>query len=61
MPEFKPNIENVFRRASVGIDLFHLEKHTSIQHLLQTYKKDGFAKEYISSKDGLLFSNFLSL
>ena len=31
---------------------FHLEKHTSAQHLLQTLEEDDFAREYIAPEEG---------
>lgn len=37
---------------------FHLEEHTSAQHLLQTLKEDDFAKEHIAPKDGIEKSSF---
>ena len=37
---------------------FHLEEHTSAQHLLQTLKEDDFAKEHIAPEDGIEKSSF---
>ena len=32
---------------------FHLEEHTSGQHLLQVLQEDDFAREVIAPKDGI--------
>jgi hypothetical protein len=37
---------------------FHLEEHTSAQHLLQTLKEDDFASEHIAPEDGIEKSSF---
>ena len=37
---------------------FHLEEHTSGQHLLQVLKEDDFAREMIAPKDGIEKSSF---
>ncbi len=37
---------------------FHLEEHTSAQHLLQVLKEDDFAREFIAPKDGIEKSSF---
>ena len=37
---------------------FHLEEHTSEQHLLQTLKEDDFAREHIAPEDGIEKSSF---
>jgi hypothetical protein len=37
---------------------FHLEEHTSAQHLLQTLKEDDFAREHIAPEDGIEKSSF---
>ena len=37
---------------------FHLEEHTSGQHLLQVLKQDDFAREVIAPKDGIEKSSF---
>ena len=37
---------------------FHLEEHTSAQHLLQVLKEDDFAREVIAPKEGIEKSSF---
>jgi IS4 transposase len=37
---------------------FHLEEHTSAQHLLQVLKEDDFARDHIAPKDGIGKSSF---
>jgi hypothetical protein len=37
---------------------FHLQEHTSAQHLLQVLKEDDFAREHIAPKDGIKKSSF---
>ena len=37
---------------------FHLEEHTSAQHLLQNLKEDDFAREHIAPEDGIEKSSF---
>ena len=37
---------------------FHLEEHTSAQHLLQKLKEDGFAREQIAPENGIEKSSF---
>lgn len=37
---------------------FHLEEHTSAQHLLQTLKEDSFAKKHIAPDGGIEKSSF---
>ncbi|MFZ1985044.1 MAG: IS4 family transposase [Desulfatitalea sp.] len=37
---------------------FHLQEHTSAQHLLQTLKEDHFAREYIAPGKGIEKSSF---
>jgi len=37
---------------------FHLEEHTSAQHLLQVLQEDDFAREVIAPKDGIKKSSF---
>ena len=37
---------------------FHLEEHTSAQHLLQTLKEDDFARESVAPEDGIEKSSF---
>jgi IS4 transposase len=37
---------------------FHLEEHTSAQHLLQTLKEDDFAREHIAPQQGIEKSSF---
>ncbi|MEZ4525855.1 MAG: hypothetical protein R2941_08045 [Desulfobacterales bacterium] len=32
---------------------FHLQEHTSAQHLLQVLEEDDFAREHIAPKDGI--------
>jgi len=37
---------------------FHLEEHTSAQHLLQVLEEDEFARSQIAPKDGIKKSSF---
>lgn len=37
---------------------FHLEEHTSAQHLLQVLATDDFARNYIAPKEGIEKSSF---
>ncbi len=37
---------------------FHLEEHTSAQHLLQVLEEDDFARDVIAPKDGIKKSSF---
>jgi len=37
---------------------FHLEEHTSAQHLLQVLKEDDFARDHIAPEDGIGKSSF---
>ena len=37
---------------------FHLQEHTSAQHLLQTLKEDDFARKYIAPDQGIEKSSF---
>ena len=37
---------------------FHLEEHTSAQHLLQALEEDDFAREVIAPEDGIKKSGF---
>jgi hypothetical protein len=37
---------------------FHLEEHTSAQHLLQVLKEDDFARDFIAPPDGIEKSSF---
>ncbi|MDY6856966.1 MAG: hypothetical protein SWO11_20120 [Thermodesulfobacteriota bacterium] len=37
---------------------FHLEEHTSAQHLLQVLEEDDFARANIAAKEGIIMSSF---
>ena len=37
---------------------FHLQQHTSAQHLLQVLEEDDYAREHIAPKDGIKKSSF---
>lgn len=37
---------------------FHLQEHTSAQHLLQVLEEDDYAQEHIAPKDGITKSSF---
>jgi hypothetical protein len=37
---------------------FHLEEHTSAQHLLQVLEEDDFAREVIAPEEGIKKSSF---
>jgi len=37
---------------------YHLEEHTSAQHLLQVLEEDDYAREHIAPKDGIKKSSF---
>jgi IS4 transposase len=52
--ELKMTFEDQLR----ALVFFHLEEHTSAQHLLQTLKEDDFAREHVAPKDGIGKSSF---
>jgi hypothetical protein len=52
--ELKMTFEDQLR----ALIYFHLEEHTSAQHLLQTLKEDNFAREQIAPEDGIGKSSF---
>lgn len=62
MPEltskgFKP-LKMTFEDHLKALVLFHLQEHTSAQHLLQVLKQDDFARRHIAPKDGIEKSSF---
>ncbi len=50
----KLNFENQLK----ALVYFHLEEHTSAQHLLQVLEEDDFAKEFIAPDGGIKKSSF---
>jgi hypothetical protein len=47
-----------FEEQLRALVFFHLEEHTSAQHLLQPLKEDNFAREHIAPEDGIGKSGF---
>ena len=62
MPELKSRgnrpLKMSFEEHLRALVFFHLEEHTSAQHLLQTLKEDDFAREHIAPDDGIEKSSF---
>ncbi|MBT8340611.1 MAG: IS4 family transposase [Desulfatitalea sp.] len=62
MPELKSRgnrkLKMSFEDQLRALVFFHLEEHTSAQHLLQTLKDDDFAREHIAPEDGIEKSSF---
>jgi len=62
MPELKSRgnrkLKMSFEDQLRALVFFHLEEHTSAQHLLQTLKEDDFAREHIAPEDGIEKSSF---
>ena len=62
MPELKSRgnrpLKMSFEEHLRALVFFHLEEHTSAQHLLQTLKEDDFAREHIAPNDGIEKSSF---
>jgi hypothetical protein len=54
MPELESRgnrpLKMSFEEHLRALVFFHLEEHTSAQHLLQTLKEDNFAREHIAPK-----------
>ncbi len=47
-----------FEEHLQALVFFHLQEHTSAQHLLQTLKEDDFAREHIAPEGGIEKSSF---
>lgn len=62
MPELQSKgnrkLKMSFEEHLRALVFFHLEEHTSAQHLLQTLKEDDFAREHIAPEDGIEKSSF---
>ena len=62
MPELQSKgnrqLKMAFEDHLQALIFFHLEEHTSAQHLLQTLKEDDFAREHIAPEDGIEKSSF---
>lgn len=62
MPELESRgnrpLQMSFEEHLRALVFFHLEEHTSAQHLLQTLKEDDFAKEHIAPEGGIEKSSF---
>ena len=62
MPELQSRgnrkLKMSFEEHLRALVFFHLEEHTSAQHLLQTLKEDDFAREHIAPEDGIEKSSF---
>lgn len=43
---------------SIPSSTYHLEEHSSVQHLLQVLKEDNFARDTIAPKEGIEKSSF---
>ncbi len=51
-------LQMTFEEHLRALVFFHLEEHTSAQHLLQTLKEDNFARENIAPANGIEKSSF---
>ena len=51
-------LKMTFEEQLRALVFFHLEEHTSAQHLLQVLEQDDFASEHIAPKDGIKKSSF---
>ena len=62
MPELESEgnrpLKMSFEEHLRALVFFHLEEHTSAQHLLQTLKEDDFAREHIAPANGIEKSSF---
>jgi hypothetical protein len=62
MPQLKSRgnrpLQMTFEDHLRALVFFHLEEHTSAQHLLQVLQEDDFAREVIAPKDGIKKSSF---
>jgi hypothetical protein len=62
MPELKARgdrpLQMDFEHQLKALILFHLEEHTSAQHLLQVLEQDNFARTEIAPPDGIKKSSF---
>jgi hypothetical protein len=62
MPELQAKgnrkLQMTFEDQLRALVFFHLEEHTSAQHLLQTLKEDDFAREHVAPEDGIGKSSF---
>jgi len=62
MPELQSKgnrkLQMSFEEHLRALVFFHLEEHTSAQHLLQTLKEDDFAREHIAPENGIEKSSF---
>jgi hypothetical protein len=62
MPELKARgdrpLQMEFEHQLKALILFHLEEHTSAQHLLQVLEEDSFARAEIAPPDGIRKSSF---
>lgn len=62
MPELESRgnrpLKMSFEEQLRALVFFHLEEHTSAQHLLQTLKEDTFAREHIAPEGGIEKSSF---
>lgn len=62
MPELKSRgnrpLKMSFEEHLRALVYFHLEEHTSAQHLLQTLKEDDYAREHIAPVNGIEKSSF---
>ncbi|MDY6855945.1 MAG: hypothetical protein SWO11_14810 [Thermodesulfobacteriota bacterium] len=48
----------IFKDELKSLVFFHLEEHTSAQHLLQVLEEDDFARDNIAPKEGIKKSSF---
>jgi hypothetical protein len=62
MPKLQPKgnrpLKMSFEDQLQALVFFHLQEHTSAQHLLQTLKEDDFAREHIAPGQGIEKSSF---
>lgn len=52
------DLQMTFEDQLNSLIYYHLEEHTSAQHLLQVLKEDDFARNHIAPKDGIEKSSF---
>ena len=51
-------LKMTFEDQLKALIFFHLEEHTSGQHLLQVLEEDDFARDVIAPEDGIKKSSF---
>jgi hypothetical protein len=51
-------LQMTFENQLKALIFFHLEEHTSAQHLLQVLNEDNFARQFIAPEEGIKKSSF---